>query len=395
MKIGDERAEAAGVILMGVGGDQDVDAADAAGPQIRRDNVLAGIEAGAALTAVLQEPAAVDDHDFSLGEGKQQAVALADVDGGHFEDSGSNLGRGRMPDQQDEGGDKGRGGGPAPSLAIGGHGDGEQRGQEGQSEPEGRIRNAPVRVARGNFQQRAGERGDPSPSGEDREEAERNHQIQQRHDQQIGGEAGEGDAVKIFRHGKRQANLNDQGDHGHFEGEKEAAAKQRDGFSGPAAWKASPELGGFGGQAQLDAELREAGFQVRVEREVVEGAGGAGVRGGDGVEQRGGQRADGGDAEKGQDEAGVEELAGIAQKIEQRDGGEQVEDATAAEKEAGDEIQRESGGGAGHRRGESGDEGVEPGRRSGDGERGNFRQRAETEDKQQHAGEHGHVHAGD
>ena len=74
---------------MRVGRDQDIDAPDAAAPQIRRHDIFAGIDVRLSMPAVLQKASAVDHHDSALRKHDQQAVTLADVDHGKFKRPGA------------------------------------------------------------------------------------------------------------------------------------------------------------------------------------------------------------------------------------------------------------------------------------------------------------------
>ena len=70
------------MVLVGVGGDYDVEAGDASAPEVGGDYVFPGVEGRGAGVAVLEVAAAVDQHFQAVGEDQEEAVALAYVDGG-------------------------------------------------------------------------------------------------------------------------------------------------------------------------------------------------------------------------------------------------------------------------------------------------------------------------
>jgi predicted lipoprotein with Yx(FWY)xxD motif len=58
------------------------------------------------------------------------------------------------------------------------------------------------------------------PAGEDRDEAQGDYRVHSRDDEEVRAQAGEGDAMKILRHGKRQTDLNGGGNYDHLDGEE-------------------------------------------------------------------------------------------------------------------------------------------------------------------------------
>ena len=140
VEIGDQRREAAAVVLVRVGERHDVDGAEAAIPQVGRHHVFADIELRARDAPEGGDAAAIQQHAFAIGKQHQQAVALAHVDGGQFQFAGMNVGRERVPHQQHE---QRRHRERPPARAPDGGGD--QRRRKRDAEPYGRRGNPPVR----------------------------------------------------------------------------------------------------------------------------------------------------------------------------------------------------------------------------------------------------------
>ena len=96
MEIVDQRGQASDVIFVGVRQGDHVHGAHGAGPEIGRDYVFADIELRTRGVAEGRDAAAIHQHALSIGEGDQQAVALADIDGGQFQLAGFLIGGERM-----------------------------------------------------------------------------------------------------------------------------------------------------------------------------------------------------------------------------------------------------------------------------------------------------------
>jgi hypothetical protein len=94
VEIFEDGGETSGVIGVGVGGDDDVEAADTPAPEIGGDDVFAGIEAGTTLvSSILEDASPIDEHFRAVGKEEEEAVALADIDGGEFEKVARDRGR--------------------------------------------------------------------------------------------------------------------------------------------------------------------------------------------------------------------------------------------------------------------------------------------------------------
>ena len=80
----EDGGHAAHVVGVGVGEDEEVEAAKAAGPEVGGDDLLADVEGGEGFgRAVLADGAAgVDQHGLADGVDGEDGVALADVEGG-------------------------------------------------------------------------------------------------------------------------------------------------------------------------------------------------------------------------------------------------------------------------------------------------------------------------
>src|SRR5579883_2451540 len=94
---------------MRMGGGDDIEVADPAGPQIRGDNILPGVEVGAARAAELEDSAAIDQHGLRIGEHNQETIALADVDGAELKGTGDKPRSGGMKQQNREQRERSRG----------------------------------------------------------------------------------------------------------------------------------------------------------------------------------------------------------------------------------------------------------------------------------------------
>ena len=81
-KVVEDGGQSSNVILVRVGGDDDVEGLDPAVPKIGRNDIFSDIQIRFSGFPELQQPSAVDQHARASGKHQQQAIALADVDGG-------------------------------------------------------------------------------------------------------------------------------------------------------------------------------------------------------------------------------------------------------------------------------------------------------------------------
>lgn len=95
-EIGEDCGHAADVVGVGVGDGDGVEAADAAGPEDRRNDVVANVEIGGVGVGVggvgtvgTNNAACIDEEGFAVRRDDEEAVSLAYVDGGDFEGGGS------------------------------------------------------------------------------------------------------------------------------------------------------------------------------------------------------------------------------------------------------------------------------------------------------------------
>src|ERR1700688_1746815 len=88
------------MVVMGVSHRYDVDLADRPAPQVWRDHVLTDVDLWLRFASERESPATVHQHQFSVREGKQQAIALTDIDGRQFQLPTMNVRRERMPKDQ-------------------------------------------------------------------------------------------------------------------------------------------------------------------------------------------------------------------------------------------------------------------------------------------------------
>src|ERR1700691_2425576 len=102
MEVLDDGGKAAGVIVVGVRERYDIELADGTAPQIGRHDVLPNVDTSGVVASEREQSAAVDEHQFGIGETDQQAIALSDVDGCEFEIARLDRGRERMPEDQCE-----------------------------------------------------------------------------------------------------------------------------------------------------------------------------------------------------------------------------------------------------------------------------------------------------
>ena len=94
-EVAEDGGHAAHVVGVGVGEDEGVEAADAAGPEVGGDDFLADVEGGGGgggLDDGAGGSAGVDEHGVAFGADDEQGVALADVDGGELEGVGGEEG---------------------------------------------------------------------------------------------------------------------------------------------------------------------------------------------------------------------------------------------------------------------------------------------------------------
>ena len=173
VEIFEDRGEPADVVLMRVRRHHDIEPPDPPAPKIRRNDIFARVQAGAAfLCPVRQQPSAVDQHFRALGEHNQQTVALTDVDGSQFQQMKRRSVGKRLPDQQREKrydcGERG----PAQIFSLDDNRQPDQRRQKSQRQPQRRIGDAPVRLharmpfddASRGVQHPAGKRRNPVPA---------------------------------------------------------------------------------------------------------------------------------------------------------------------------------------------------------------------------------------
>src|SRR5471030_1457595 len=143
VEIGDQGGESADMVVVGVGHGDDVQAAEAAFPEIGRDYIFTDIELRGGPTAKSGDAAAIEEHALAIREDHQQAVALAHVDGRHLQFAGVDFGRERVPEQQRQGSGYSDDRCDAPPAAAR-QGTGDERGGERYGQPERRRGDAPV-----------------------------------------------------------------------------------------------------------------------------------------------------------------------------------------------------------------------------------------------------------
>ena len=97
MEVAEDGGHAAHVVGVGVGEEDDVEAADAARPEVGGDDFLADVPGcwWRQFSAAAGGAAGVDEHGLAGGGGDEEGVALAYVDGGDFECVGMEAGRRR------------------------------------------------------------------------------------------------------------------------------------------------------------------------------------------------------------------------------------------------------------------------------------------------------------
>jgi len=99
VEVAQDGGHAAHVVGVCVGEEDDVETADAARPEVGGDDFLADIpRAGSSVFAAAGGTSCVDEHGLANGADDEEGVALAYVDGGDFEGSGMEAGRGGVED---------------------------------------------------------------------------------------------------------------------------------------------------------------------------------------------------------------------------------------------------------------------------------------------------------
>jgi hypothetical protein len=201
--------------------------------------------------------------------------------------------------------------------------------------------------------------------------------------------------VEVDDHGQEHAELNEGGDDQEGPEVVEGEAGELEETEEIKLGEASPEVDGFGKEAEFDAHLRDAGIRLRIAAGVSQLAKSAGEGLGGGIEEGDGEGANEGDGKEGELEAGVEQLLGISKEEEDADGGEDVEEARAAVQETGAEKEGEPGGGTDGRGGGARHDGVNPTEDGSDGEGGDSGQTKEAEQEEETGGKDGEVNARD
>jgi hypothetical protein len=84
LKVGDDAAHSAEVVGVRVRDGDRVEPPDAARPEVRRDHFLSGIELR---PGVLRHASGVHQQGLAFRRDQQQRIALADIDGGNFQDA--------------------------------------------------------------------------------------------------------------------------------------------------------------------------------------------------------------------------------------------------------------------------------------------------------------------
>jgi len=247
-KILDDGVEAVEMVVVRVGERDDVEALEAAGPEVGRDDFFADVGASAIAAGPrgAGEAAAVDEHSAAIGEGGEDRVTLADiedVDGelaalkrrpeGMGGDEYGERGEGERREPfggangwaraatREAGGSLRRDGGP------GGSRDADQRGEKRDDEPGGRSGDAigdarpaaePIhdgeKPCSDDAEWTGEERGEarPDESSCQREKSERHDDAGEEHAWDIAQRAGEADAMEVAREHRHHAPLNDGGE---------------------------------------------------------------------------------------------------------------------------------------------------------------------------------------
>ena len=219
-EVGEDGGHASNMVFVRVGESDGIEAANAARPEDRRDDVFANVEVGVRRRE--DEPAGVDEESFAGGGDDENGVSLADVDDGDFKLAGA-IGNGARQDENDSGGGDG-GEGERDSVAAEAD-DADGDGEEGDPERDGKVGwhgDAHVREAQasecsddagdGVEDGGGGGSGDESECGDEdkgREGEERawQEESEEGNDEHIDGKREECDAMEVGSHGQHHEEL--------------------------------------------------------------------------------------------------------------------------------------------------------------------------------------------